>query len=271
MGGRAEAARLTATLHEVEASKELLKAKDEEIAKLRSQVATHDATLVKMEAAFTQKLNAVDIKAATSEAQASQLASALESLQAVVREQADFKAEMQAKLDAACKEVNERDTLIHGVQKQLEAASRSEQERESQREIERDRLAKELEAIGARSLDDLRDAHEMEKSRYEAIIARLTNDAEDAKMKLGTLVNSRDSEYKEMQTARDRLAEVEVVLEREREAFKKEMSEMKEALELQKMEVERYWQTYGKGPVGTTTPQAQPERTPKTRKLTSKP
>eukprot|EP01064_Diplonema_japonicum_P005115 TRINITY_DN13422_c0_g1_i3.p1 TRINITY_DN13422_c0_g1~~TRINITY_DN13422_c0_g1_i3.p1 ORF type:complete len:402 (+),score=130.04 TRINITY_DN13422_c0_g1_i3:419-1624(+) len=264
LGGRAEAARLTTTLHEVEASKELLHTRDMEIAKLNALIETHDSGMLKMEASYKQKLSTMEIKAATSEAQASQLASALESLQTVVREQGDYKAEMQEKLDTACKEVNERDTLINGVQKQLETSKLREEERAAERERERTELEAELQAIGARSIDQVKESYEMEKTRHEAMLNQAAQKEEDLRMKMATLTNSKETEYQELLNIKNRLADTEVTLERERETFKREMSAMQESLEMQKLEVQRYWQTYGKGPVGTAaTPKASASATPR--------
>eukprot|EP01060_Flectonema_neradi_P024090 TRINITY_DN3262_c1_g1_i1.p1 TRINITY_DN3262_c1_g1~~TRINITY_DN3262_c1_g1_i1.p1 ORF type:complete len:481 (+),score=115.57 TRINITY_DN3262_c1_g1_i1:33-1445(+) len=253
LGGRAEAARLTANLIEVQSSKTLIEEKELEIQKLRSHIEQHDALLLKANAEFTAKIQKAEIKSEGAEAQILQLTSALESLQKVVEKKTDFKNEMQDKVTRATRETQERDAMIAGLNSQLDKLKQMDLHRERQLEAERAALANELQAAGAQSLEDIKLAAVKERERCEAAIAANLQREKDLEYKIEALAQDKDiaaQETTKIQLEYDKslikISELTTAIQQDKIAHKQQVAEMKELMDAQKKELEKHWQQYGR-------------------------
>ena len=253
LGGRAEAARLTANLIEVQSSRTLLDEKELEIQHLNTQIGKHDTLLLKANAEFTAKLKKAELKNEGTEAQILQLTSALESLQNVVEQKNDFKGEMQDKVIRATRETQERDTIISGLNSQIDKLKQRDLYRERELEADRAALADELHAAGAQSLEDIKFAAVKERERCEHEIIAAKQRETDFQYKIDALNQDNEiaaQEVSKIQLEYDRsiikISELNANIQQDKDTHRREISELKELMDGQKKELERHWQTYGR-------------------------
>ncbi|KAJ9449786.1 hypothetical protein DIPPA_35724 [Diplonema papillatum] len=265
MGGKSEAARLMLQLAEVHASQALLAEKEAEVERLKADKETHDALLLKADSKHLAKVEMLEMRASTAETQATELATALGSLQTLVREQAAFKNEMQDKLQAKCREVSERDRMLSSLQRRLARADTTIERLQQQAREENRALALELgrepkvkvEEQSAKIERLLGDALDKDNS-IKDLKAQLRKLEQTATGKENTAINLRD----DLDNALNKMALKDTVHERENATLKQQLAALREELDVSR--------EGARSPVRPKSPELRKEK-PKRHSLSLKP
>ena len=178
---------------------------------------------------------------------------------------------MQEKLQSACQgiycyrcltrppphtrrtDIASRDKMLSGVQEQLDESNRRDCEREHEINLEREKLASELKIIGAKSLEEVRRAAALEKSRAdEAVHDAVMREAEyrdriSSMQAENSTLTRQVAEHKAVaESCRAQIASTDAERDKDLRALQDELESKKKELEVAKREIENYWQTYGK-------------------------